>query len=161
MENGSVKTELRKASGTISNIQTRQCGQSEKRRGALTIHNIDSPVKVEKSVFMDSDTYSVMILNSKQVDFDNNVIINSVKSGVWVEGSDKVSLTNNIVLNTNKRLLKTVKITEVNSNQCICCATAAKLCTGLVFKNNIGSGSDEMGLMIKYNECGGDKGDGK
>lgn len=65
---------------------------------------------------MDSDTYSVMILNSKQVDFDNNVVINSVKSGVWVEGSDKVSLTNNIVLNTNKRLLKTVKITEVNSN---------------------------------------------
>jgi len=65
---------------------------------------------------MDSDTYSIMILNSKQVNFDNNVIINSVKSGVWVQGSDKVTITNNIVLNTNKRLLKTVKVTEVNSN---------------------------------------------
>jgi len=57
-----------------------------------------------------------MILNSKQVNFDKNVVINSVKSGLWLEDADQVTITGNIVLNTNKRLLKTVKITEVNSN---------------------------------------------
>jgi len=57
-----------------------------------------------------------MILNSKQVSFDKNVVINSVKSGLWLEDADLVTITGNIVLNTNKRLLKTVKITEVNSN---------------------------------------------
>lgn len=65
---------------------------------------------------MDSDTYSVMILSSKTVSFDNNVVINSVKSGIWLEDAHKIKIRGNIVLNTNKRLLKTVKITEVNSN---------------------------------------------
>lgn len=65
---------------------------------------------------MDSDTYSVIILDSKSVSFNNNVIINSVKSGLWVEDSHNVSVSHNIVINTNKRLLKTAKITEVNAN---------------------------------------------
>lgn len=58
MVDGSVLTQLRRASGHISNIQTRYCGQAEKYRGAITLHNLDSSMTVEvvNSVFMDSDT---------------------------------------------------------------------------------------------------------
>mmetsp|Transcript_27792 Transcript_27792/g.23343 ORF Transcript_27792/g.23343 Transcript_27792/m.23343 type:complete len:156 (+) Transcript_27792:224-691(+) len=140
-----IKETTRRASGLISNIHVQNCGQSERRRGSLTLQHLDDTlsVKVEKSVFKDSDSYSVLLLGSKNIEFDDNIIINSVKSGFWMQDSHSCDIKNNIVINTNKRLLKSVKITEINASFCICCETEHAPCTSLKIENNIGSGSDE------------------
>jgi hypothetical protein len=80
-------------------------------------------------------------------------VINQVKSGIWTEDSHNFTLQNNIVINTNKRLLNTSKVTEINASYCICCETGMSECTGMTISNNIGVGSDEYGFMLKFNSC--------
>lgn len=84
MVNNNVEQKVRRASGTISNIQTRYCGQAAQDFGAISFKNLDStvPVDVSKSVFMNSDTYAVVVSDSHNINFDHNVVINSARSGV-------------------------------------------------------------------------------